>query len=44
MVLFHQKLMLVEEELLKNFEDCQYTLEPKIAEELVVIPVPCSTK
>jgi hypothetical protein len=36
--------MQAEEELLKNFEDCQSTLEPKFVEALAVIPVPCSVK
>jgi hypothetical protein len=37
-----QALMQAEDELLMNFEDSQFTLEPKITEELVLIHVPCS--
>jgi hypothetical protein len=40
----HPASMETEEELLKNFEESQCILEPKIAEELVEIPVPCSIK
>jgi hypothetical protein len=36
--------MQADEELLKNFEDCQSIVEPKFVEELVAIPVPCSVK
>jgi hypothetical protein len=41
---YFQASIEADEELLKNFEECQYTLDPKIAEELAVIPVPCSVK
>jgi hypothetical protein len=41
---YFQAFTQAEEELLKNFEDCQSILEPKFVEVLAVTVVPCNVK